>query len=125
MRESRYRIMPGCRSSDFFCRVHLLVAVSTTSRMSLAMLRGRSVIRLLRVIGEDDRAFAAVCVLDISGREMQRADHWCGSIGPHFGQGALQAFTGRSKGAERIVDAHTPIGAGHELSGDGDALRQP
>src|SRR5215831_17950189 len=41
MREARWRTIPGCRSSDFFCRVHLLVAVSTASRMSLAMLRGR------------------------------------------------------------------------------------
>src|SRR6266571_4223900 len=40
-----------------FCRVHLLVAVSTASMMSLAMLRGRGclVIGLLRVVGEDDR----------------------------------------------------------------------
>ena len=67
--------MPGWRSSDFFCRVHLLVAVSTASSMSLAILRGRSVIGLLRVVGEDDRAFAAVGVLDVRRRQMQRADH--------------------------------------------------
>src|SRR6516164_7028835 len=74
MRETRYRMLPGCRSSDFFCRVHLLVALCTASRMSLAMLRGRSVIRLLRVVGKDDRAFAAVGVLEVRRGQMQGAD---------------------------------------------------
>src|SRR6516162_5629156 len=68
MRETRYRMLPGCRSSDFFCRVHLLVALSTASRISLAILRGRSVIGLLRVVGNDDRALAAVCVLNVGRR---------------------------------------------------------
>jgi hypothetical protein len=65
MREARYRILLGCRSSDFFCRVHLLVAVSKASTMSSAMLRGRLVIGLFRVVGEDDRALAAIGVLDV------------------------------------------------------------
>src|SRR3954469_17513560 len=99
MREARYRILPGCRSSDFFCRVHLLVAVSTASRMSLAMLRGRSVIGLLRVVGQDDRGLAAVRVLDVRRREMQRADDRRGGIGPYLGQRALKPFAGGAEGA--------------------------
>src|SRR5215468_9087925 len=97
--------MPGCRSSDFFCRVHFLVALSIASSMSLAMLRGRSLdIGLPRVVGEDDRAFAAICVLDVGRGQMQRADHRLFGVGPHLSQGAVQPFAGRSKGAERIVD---------------------
>src|SRR3954471_18826163 len=98
MREARYRILPGCFSSDFFCRVHLLVAVSTASRMSLAMFRGRElVIGLLRVVGQDDRALAAVRVLDVRRRQMQRADDRRAGIGPDLGQCALQPF---ASGAE-------------------------
>src|SRR6516225_8653930 len=102
-------MLPGCRSSDFFCRVHLLVAVATTSRMSLAMLRGRagfsfSVIGLIRVISEDDRTLAAVRILDVGRCEMQGADHRRRSIGSHFCQRALQPFSRRSEGAERIAD---------------------
>src|SRR6266567_9425425 len=86
MREARYRTMPGCRSSDFFCRVHLRVAVSTTSSMSFAMLRGRGclVIGLARVVGEDDRALAAVSVLDVGRRQVQGADHRLAGVGPHL-----------------------------------------
>ena len=44
--------------------------------MSLAMLRGRElVIGLLRVVGQDDRALAAVRILDVRRGQMQRADH--------------------------------------------------
>src|SRR6266852_7895547 len=86
IRETRYRIMPGCRSSDFFCRVHLRVAVSTASSMSLAMLRGRLVIGLARVVGEDDRAFAAVRVLDVGRCQMQGADHGLTGVGAHLRQ---------------------------------------
>src|SRR6516162_1235518 len=125
MREARYRMLPGCRSSDFFCRVHLLVAVSTASRMSLAMLRGRLVIGLLRIISEDDRAFAAIRVLDISGRQMQRADHRLAGIGSHLGQGVLQALPRGSEGAEWIVDPDAPIGACDEFAGHpGSIFRQ-
>src|SRR5229473_2324028 len=94
MREARYRTMPGCRSSDFFCRVHLRVAVSTASSMSLAMLRGRLVIGLARVVGEDDRAFAAVRVLDVGRRQVQGADHRRTGVGSHLCQSALQPFAG-------------------------------
>src|SRR5713226_2929318 len=96
IREARYRTMPGCRSSDFFCRVHFLVAVSTASSMSLAMLRGRGclVIWLLRVVGEDDRGLAAVGVLDARAREMQRADHRLTGVGPYLRQRALQPLAG-------------------------------
>src|SRR5262249_7457798 len=84
--------MPGCRSSDFFCRVHLLVALSTASRMSSAMLRGRVlVIGLDRILGEDDRAFAAVGVLDVGRCQMQRTVHRLVGTGPHLGQGVLQS----------------------------------
>src|SRR5262245_28322699 len=117
--------MPGCRSSDFFCRVHLLVAVSTASMMSFAMLRGRGlVIGLLRVVGQDDRALAAVRILDVRGREMQRADHRRASIGPYLGQGALQPFAGGAEGAERIADSDAPVRAGDELTRNAAALRQ-
>src|SRR6266568_3512904 len=113
--------MPGCRSSDFFCRVHLLVPVSTASTMSSAMLRGRanfffSVIGLLRVVGEDDRAFAAVRVLDVGRSEMQGADHGLTGVGPHLRQRALQPLARRSERAERIVEADAPVGAGDDLA---------
>src|SRR6266849_1285571 len=95
IRETRYRTMPGCRSSDFFCRVHLLVAVSTASRMSLAMLRGRGlVIGLACIVGEDDRALAAVGILDVGRRQVQGADHRRTGIGSYLCQGALQPFSG-------------------------------
>src|ERR1700683_1799636 len=94
-REARYRMLPGCRSSDFFCRVHLLVAVSTASRMSLAMLRGRGlVIGLLRVVGEDDRAFAPVRKLDGRRGQMQRADHWRVGVGAHVRQRGIEPLPG-------------------------------
>src|SRR6266566_5879512 len=116
IRETRYRIMPGCRSSDFFCRVHLLVAVSTASMMSLAMLRGRGclVIGLLRVVGEDDRTLTAVRVLDVGRRQMEGADHRLTGIGSHFRQSAVHPFRGGSEGAEWVVDADAPIGASDE-----------
>src|SRR5262245_52781169 len=117
-------MLPGCRSSDFFWRVHLLVAVSTASRMSLAILRGRSVIGLLRIVGEDDRAFAAIRVLDISGRQMQRADHRLAGSGPDLVQGALETFPGRSEGAERIVDPDAPVGTGDEFAGHSTTVFQ-
>src|SRR5262245_49854678 len=84
MREVRYRILPGCRSSDFFCRDHLLVADSTASRMSVAMLRGRgSDIGLLRIVGDNDRGLAAIGILDVGGCQVQRADHRLAGVGPH------------------------------------------
>src|SRR6266511_5031510 len=117
--------MPGCRSSDFFCRVHGRVAVSTASLMSSAMVRGRdsfSFIGLIRVVGEDDRAFAAVGILDVGRGQMQGADHWLASIGPHLRQSVLQSFPGRSESAEGIVDPDAPVGPGDELAGYGFAL---
>src|SRR5438045_1289660 len=74
--------MPGWRSSDFFCRVHFLVPVSTASMMSAAMLRGFLVTGLLRVVGQDDRALAAVRVLDVGAGEVQGADHRLVGVGP-------------------------------------------
>src|SRR5262245_24847082 len=116
--------MPGCRSSDFFWRVHLLVAVSTASRMSLAMLRGRGlVIGLLRVVGQDDRALAAVRILDVCRSQMQRADDRRGSAGPYLGQRALQPFAGRAEGAEWVVDPDAPVRAGDKLARNAPALR--
>jgi hypothetical protein len=132
MRDMRYRIFPGCRSSDFFCRVHLLVAVSTASRISLAMLRGRGlVIWLLRVVGEDDRTLASVGELDARRGQVKRADDRLAGVGAHLGKRALQSFRRRSEGAERIGDRGAPVGPGHELAGyaveleeafDGDVL---
>src|SRR4029077_8654257 len=119
--------MPGCRSSDFFCRVHLRVAVSTASTMSAAMLRGRAgllVIGLFRVVGEDDRAFAAICILDIGRGQMQGADHGRVGVGPHLGQRGVPSFPGPSEGAEWIGDPDAPVRAGDELAGYGSALRQ-
>src|SRR6516225_4658204 len=109
-------MLPGCRSSDFFCRVHLLVAVSTTSIRSLAMFRGRGclVIGLARVVGYDDRAFAPVGILDEGRRQMQRADYRLAAISPHLRQGAFQTFSGRAKMSERIIDADAPIRAGDD-----------
>src|SRR5258707_5381359 len=112
--------MPGCRSSDFFCRVHLLVAVSTASRMSLARLRGRLVIGLLRVVGEDDRTLPAIRILDVRRCEMQRTDHRLAGVGSHFGQGVLQSFSSRSEGAEWIVDRGAPVRAGDKFAGHTD-----
>src|SRR5271165_5089644 len=101
MRDTRYRILPGWRSSDFFCRVHFAVAVSTASRMSLAMLRGRElVIGLLRVVGEDDRTLATVGELEARRGQMQRADHRLVGVGAHLRQRRLQPFAGRSEVAE-------------------------
>src|SRR5271165_3920743 len=95
MRDTRYRILPGWRSSDFFCRVHLLVAVSTASRMSLAMLRGRGlVIGLLSVVSEDDRTLAAVGELDARRGQVQRADHRLIGVGAHLRQRALEPLPG-------------------------------
>src|ERR1700733_2232911 len=94
MREARKRILPGCRSSDFFCRVHLLVAVSTISRMSLAMPRGRLVIGLFRVVSEDDRTLASVGELDARRGQMQRTDHGLVSVGAHLGQRVLKSLPG-------------------------------
>src|SRR6188508_923007 len=79
-RATRYRRMPGTFSSDFLWRVHLLAAVSRPSSMSSAMVRGRScfcclVIGLLRVVGDDDRALAAVGKLDVGRRQVHGADH--------------------------------------------------
>src|SRR6266849_7146883 len=127
IREARYRTMPGCRSSDFFCRVHFLVAVSTASSMSLAMLRGRGclVIGLARVVGEDDRRLTAVGVLDVRAREMQGTDHWLFCVGPHLRQSAFQTLPGRSEPAEWIADRDAPVRAGDELAGDGSALLEP
>src|SRR5713226_9012572 len=127
IREARYRTMPGCRSSDFFCRVHFLVAVSTASSMSLAMLRGRGrlVIGLARVVGEDDRRLAAVGVLDVRAREMQGAYDGLGGVGPHLRERGLDALAGRSEPAEWIADRDAPVRAGDELAGHGGALRQP
>src|SRR6516164_6868407 len=112
MRETRYRMIPGCRSSDFFCRVHLLVAVSTASTRSLAMFRGRGclVIGLARIFGYDDRAFAPVGILDEGRGQMQRADYRLPAISPHLRQGAFQPFSGRAEVSERIIDADAPVG---------------
>src|SRR5690242_9292284 len=109
MREARYRTLPALRSSDFFCRVHLAVAVSTQSRMSLAMLRGRSVIGLLGVIVEDDRGLAAVGELDARRSQMQSTDHWLIGIRSDLVQRRLQPFTLRaSEAAERVGDGSGP-----------------
>src|SRR5262249_43988095 len=124
-------MLPGCRSSDFFWRVHLLVALWTTSSMSLAMLRGRagfslSVIGLLRIIGENDRALAAIRVLDVRRCQVQRTDHRCASIGPHLGQSAFQALSRRTEGAERIAYPGAPVRAGDKFATHtGTVLRQP
>src|SRR5450631_1825648 len=121
-------MLPGCRSSDFFCRVHLPVAVSTASTMSLAMLRGLlvdfcfSVIGLLSVVGENDRAFSTVRVLDIGGCQMQRADHRLTGIGSDLGQRVFQPLAGRSEGAERVVDPGAPVGTGNELAREGGTI---
>src|SRR5262245_15955719 len=118
-------MLPGCRSSDFFWRVHLLVAVSTASRMSLAMLRGRLVIGLVRIISEDDRAFASVRILDVGRCQLQGVDHRRRSVGSPFGQRALQPCSGRSEAAEGIVDPDAPIRAGDEPAGySATVLRQ-
>src|SRR5262245_13954970 len=99
MREIRYRLMPGWRSSDFFCRVHFLAAVSTASIMSSAMLRGRGdffsflLIGRLRIIGQDDRALSTIRILNVGGCEMHGADH-CAGVGAHFRQSGFQPLAG-------------------------------
>src|SRR6516162_4830716 len=122
--------MPGWRSSDFFCRVHFLVPVSTASMMSSAMVRGRGgflvVIGLLRV-AQYDRTLTAIGVLDAGCRQMQSADHGLVGIGAHLGERVLDAFPGCSELAERIADPDAPIRAGDELavgSDFGSVLRQ-
>src|SRR5215469_10536965 len=110
--------MPGCRSSDFFCRVHLLVAVSTASMMSLTMVRGLLVIGLTRVVGENDRALAAIGKLDMGRCQMQSADYGLASVGAHLVQRAFETFTRRSEGSKRIVDCDAPIGACYDPTGD-------
>src|SRR5689334_21173005 len=90
MRDARYRTLLGWRSSDFFCFVHLAVAVSMQSIKSLAMLRGRLVIGLRRVVVEDDRAFAPVGELDIRRGEVRRADHRLTGADADLVQGALK-----------------------------------
>src|SRR6266446_3919096 len=116
--------MPGCRSSDFFCLVHLLVADSMASMMSLATLRGRLVIWLLPVVGEDDRGLAAVGELDACVRQVQCADDRLAGVGAHLRQGAFQSFAGSPERAERVADRGAPVGAGHDLAGDRAACRQ-
>src|SRR6516162_207308 len=115
-------MLPGCRSSDFFWRVHLLVADSTASSMSLAMLRGRAgfsflVIGLLGIVGENDRTLAAVCVLDVRRCQVQRADDRRAGVGPHLGQRAFEALARCAEGAEWIADRGAPVRAGDELAG--------
>src|ERR1700678_128280 len=80
MRENRYRMLPGWRSSDFFWRGHGRVTVSTTSIRSSAMVRGRfsrfsSVIVGVRcVVGDDDRGLAAIGVQKASRGEVKAAN---------------------------------------------------
>src|SRR5258707_13361714 len=116
--------MPGWRSSDFLCFVHLLVALSMTSIMSLATLRGRLVIWLLPVVGEDDRGFAAVRELDAGVRQVQGANDRLAGIGAHLRQGAFESLAGSPERAERIGDRGAPVGAGHDLAGNRAACRQ-
>src|SRR5436305_8647970 len=116
--------MPGWRSSDFSCRVHFLVPVSTASMMSAAMLRGFLVTGLLRVVGQDDRALAAVRVLDVGAGEVQGADHRLVGVGPHLRQGGLHALSGPSEAPKRVADPDAPVRAGDELAGRGSVLRQ-
>src|SRR6266566_3701193 len=116
--------MPGCRSSDFFCLVHLRVADSVASMMSLATLRGRLVIRLLRVVGEDDRGLAAVGELDAGVRQMQDINDWLAVVGADLRQGAFESLASLPERAERIGDRGAPIGAGHDVAGDRAAFRQ-
>src|SRR5262249_9433691 len=124
-------MLPGWRSSDFTCRVHLQVAVSTTSMMSSAILRGLadfclSIIRLLRVVGENDRAFASVRKLDVGACQMQPADHRLTGIGSHLGQRVFQSLAGRSEAAKWIADPGTPIGAGNDFARHSNTVsRQP
>src|SRR5258708_6497891 len=116
--------MPGCRSSDFLCLVHLLVADSMASIMSLATLRGRLVIRLLPVIGKNDRGFAAVGELDAGVRQMQGADDRLAGVGAHLRQGAFEPLASAPEGTERVADRGAPVGAGHDLAGDRAACLQ-
>src|SRR5258708_34223738 len=116
--------MPGCRFSDFFCLVNLPVADSMESMMSLATLRGRLVIRLLPVVGEDDRGFAPVGELDAGVRQVQGADDGLASVGADLRQGAFEPLAGSPERAERIGDRGAPVGAGHDLAGNRAACRQ-
>src|SRR5258708_18871068 len=116
--------MPGWRSSDFLCFVHLLVALSMTSIMSLATLRGRLVIWLLPVVGEDDRGFAAVGELDAGVRQVQGADDRLAGVGAHLRQGTFEPLAGGAARAEWVADRGAPAGARHDLSGDRAACVQ-
>src|SRR6266436_2267383 len=116
--------MPGCRSSDFFCLVHLLVADSIASMMSLATLRDRLVIRLLPVVGEDDRGFAAVRELDAGVRQVQGADDRLAGAGADLCERAFEPLTRSSEGAERVGNRGAPVGAGHDVPGDIAVLSQ-
>src|SRR5260370_40204321 len=103
--------MPGWRSSDFRCLVHLPVADSMASMMSLATLRGRLVIRLLPVVGEDDRGLAAVGELDAGVRQVQGADDGLAGIGADLRQGAFEPLAGSPEGAKRIAPSPIPMPA--------------
>src|SRR5258708_22752326 len=116
--------MPGWRSSDFRCLVHVPVADSMASMMSLATLRGRLVSRRRAVVGEDDRGLAAVGELDAGVRQVQGADDGLAGIGADLRQGAFEPLAGSPEGAKRIADRGAPIGAGHDLAGDRAAFRQ-
>src|SRR5262249_60028278 len=88
--------------------------------MSLAMLRGRSlVIGLLRIVGEDDRTLASVRILDVGRRQMQRADHWLVGVGAHLGQGGFPSLPGRSEGTVRGADANPPVPPDDDLTPPG------
>src|SRR5262249_38053345 len=93
--------------------------------MSLAMLRGRSlIIGLFCIVGEDDRTLASVRILDVGRRQMQRADHWLVGVGAHLGQGGFQSLPGRSEGTERVADANAPVRADDDLTRPGRGLVQ-
>src|SRR6266566_1041009 len=116
--------MPGWRSSDFFCLVHLRVADSVASMMSLATLRDRLVIRLLPIVGEDDRGLAAVGELDAGVRQMQDINDWLAVVGAHLRQGAFESLAGPSERAKRVTYRRAPVGAGHDVAGNRAAFRQ-
>ena len=87
---SRFQTIAVAAASQAF-----MVAMSTQSRMSLAMLRGRGlVIGLLRVVGEDDRTLAAIGELEARGGQVKRADDRLIAVGAHLRQLVLQPFAG-------------------------------
>src|SRR5215472_4609145 len=93
--------------------------------MSFGMLPWRLVIRLLRVVGEDDRALAPVGELNARRSQVKRADHRLAGVGAHLGQDGLQSLACGSETAERVFDGRAPVRTGDDLADYAARRREP